>query len=74
MTIEKDALRYQWIKAQTNLRLSSTNDRWLNIITNRRYWSTHDLAVNGSMFSGREHLDDLIDEAMELYPTADSTL
>ena len=74
MTIEKDALRYQWIKAQTNLRLGSTHDWWLNIETNRKYRSTHDLDVNGSRFSGVEHLDDLIDQAMELYPTKDSKL
>ena len=74
MTIEKDALRYQWIKAQTNFRLSSTRAWWLNIETKKKYWPTHDLDVNGSRFSGVEHLDDLIDQAMELYPITDSKL
>ena len=74
MTIEKDALRYQWIKAQTNFRLSSTRGWWLNIETKKKYWPTHDLDVNGSRFYGVEHLDDLIDQAMELYPTKDSKL
>ena len=74
MTIEKDALRYQWIKAQTNLRLGSTHAWWIEHETGRKYWPTHDLDVNGSRFSGVEHLDDLIDQAMELYPTKNSTL
>ena len=74
MTIEKDALRYQWIKAQTNLRLGSTHAWWIEFETNRKYWPTHDLDVNGSRFSGIEDLDDLIDEAMELYPIKNSTL
>jgi hypothetical protein len=74
MTIEKDALRYQWIKAQTNLRLGSTHAWWIEHETSRKYWPTHDLDVNGSRFSGVEHLDDLIDQAMKLYPTKNSTL
>lgn len=74
MTIEKDALRYQWIKAQTNLRLGSTHAWWIEFETGRKYWPTHELDVNGSKFSEREHLDDLIDEAMELYPIKNSTL
>jgi hypothetical protein len=74
MTIEKDALRYQWIKAQTNLKLGSTHAWWIEHETGRKYWPTHDLDVNGSRFSGVEHLDDLIDQAMELYPTKNSTL
>ena len=65
MTIEKDALRYQWIKAQTNFRLSSTRGWWLNIETKKK---------DGSRFSGVEHLDDLIDQAMKLYPITDPTL
>jgi hypothetical protein len=68
MTIERDAARYQWIKAQTNIRLGSTHAWWIESETGRKYWPTHDLDVNGSRFSGREHLDDLIDEAMEMYP------
>jgi hypothetical protein len=74
MTIEQDAIRYQWIKAQTNLRLGTTHDWWINTETGRKYCPTHDLDVNGSRFSGVEHLDDLIDQAMEQYPTTASTL
>ena len=74
MTIEKDALRYQWIKAQTNLRLSSTPPWWSEREAGRKYWPTHDLNVNGSKISTKEYLDALIDEAMELYPLTDSTL
>jgi hypothetical protein len=74
MTIEQDAIRYQWIKAQTNMRLGTTHAWWINTETGRKYWPTHDLDVNGSRFSGVEHLDDLIDQAMELYPTTASTL
>ena len=74
MTIEQDAIRYQWIKTQTNMRLNTTRAWWLKVETGRKYWPTHDLDVNGSRFSGVEHLDDLIDQAMELYPTTASTL
>jgi len=68
MTIERDAARYLWIKALTNIRLGSTHAWWIESETGRKYWPTHDLDVNGSRFSGREYLDDLIDEAMEMYP------
>lgn len=74
MTIEQDAIRYQWIKAQTNLRLGTTHAWWINTETGRKYWPTHDLDVNGSRFSGVEHLDDLIDQAMELYPIKQPSL
>lgn len=32
------------------------------------YYPSHRLSVNGTGFHGVEHLDDLIDQAMELYP------
>ena len=75
MTIEQDALRYQWIKAQTNISLAFTDNWCLKDMNGEKYWPTHYLKVNGFKFEGKEHLDDeLIDQAMKLYPITDSTL
>lgn len=66
-----NADRYQWIKNQKNLILqtdSQLGDPWTNVETGYRYRPSHRLAVNGTGFSGIEHLDDMIDQAMELYP------
>jgi hypothetical protein len=66
-----DAQRYQWIKAQHNLELRSQRihgTAWTELPTGRKYYPTHQLNVNGTGFNGIEHLDDLIDRAMEMYP------
>lgn len=66
-----DANRYRWIKDQKNLILqtdSQLGDPWTNVETGYQYRPSHRLAVNGTGFSGIEHLDDMIDQAMELYP------
>ena len=33
-----------------------------------KYYPSHFINVNGTGFNGIEHLDDLIDQAMKLYP------
>jgi hypothetical protein len=68
---EQDALRYRWIKAQLNLELRTNHTYgtpWTNAETGCRFYPSHNLNVNGTGFSGIEHLDDLIDQAMDLYP------
>ncbi len=70
-SIEQDANRYRWIKAQAklDLRTNYTNGvPWTNTETGRKFYPSHQLAVNGTGFNGIEHLDDLIDIAMKMYP------
>jgi hypothetical protein len=62
-----DTERYQWIKRQKNLVLSTEGVKWIRE-TGEEYYPSHRLAVNDTGFSGIEHLDDLIDQAMEIYP------
>jgi len=74
---EQDALRYRWIKAQRNLELRTNRTygtSWTNAETGHRFYPSHNLDVNGTGFSGIEHLDDLIDQAMSLYPTSEGGL
>jgi len=59
-----DADRYQWIKRQKALVLSTDGSKWLNVETMEEYHPSHRLDVNGTSFSGTEQLDDLIDKAM----------
>lgn len=67
-----DAARYRWIRAQRNFELHTCRTYgiipWTNVETGRKYYPTHYLAANGTGFGGIEKLDDLIDQAMELYP------
>jgi hypothetical protein len=67
---KEDALRYRWIKAQRNLELRTNRGRtpWVNTETGQRFYPSHNLDVNGTGFSGIEHLDQLIDQAINLYP------
>ncbi len=62
-----DAERYQWIKRQKNLVLSTEGVKWIHE-TGYEYHPSHRLNVNGTGFCGIEHLDDLIDQAMTFYP------
>ena len=74
---EQDALRYRWIKAQRNLELRSNRTYetpWTNAETGRCFYPSHNLDVNCTGFSGIEHLDDLIDQAMNLYPLSEENL
>ncbi len=69
--LEKDALRYRWIKTKQNLNLWTNRTYgtpWTKTETGEQFYPSHNLDVNGTGFSGIEHLDDLIDQAMELYP------
>jgi hypothetical protein len=65
--IERDAARYRWIKSKKNLELQTNRGFWFRE-DGTKYWPSHFLNVNGTGFNGIEHLDDLIDQAMELYP------
>jgi len=72
--IKRDAERYRWIKAQKNLNLYTHHCQgipWTNVETGYRYYPSHSLAVNGTGFDGIEHLNDLIDQAMKMYPLAE---
>lgn len=69
--LHEDAARYRWIKAQRNLELQTCKTYgtpWTNTETGETYYPTHYLAANGTGFGGIEKLDDLIDQAMQLYP------
>ena len=69
--LEKDASRYRWLKAQGSLDLRTCyRSKWTRLETGETYYPSHALAVNGTGFSGVEHLDDLIDQAIEIYPLA----
>ena len=71
INLEKDALRYRWIKKQQNLNLQTNRTYgtpWTNTKNCEKFYPSHNLDVNGNGFIGIEHLDDLIDRAMELYP------
>jgi hypothetical protein len=66
-----DALRYKWIKSQRNLELHTCRTYgtpWTNTETGETFYPSHYLAANGTGFNGIKKLDDLIDQAMELYP------
>jgi hypothetical protein len=66
---KRDAARYRWIKAQLNLNLRTTaRTPWMHVETGDTYYPTHQLDVNGTGFAGIENLDDLIDQAIKLYP------
>jgi hypothetical protein len=65
--IERDAARYRWIKSKKNLELQTNRGFWFHE-DGTKYWPSHFLNVNGTGFNGIEHLDDLIDQAIELYP------
>ena len=67
----KDAKRYRWIKAQKNLHLETCKTYgtpWTRAETGVQFYPSHILNVKGTGFNGIEHLDDLIDQAMEIYP------
>lgn len=67
MADSRDLIRYHWIKKQKNLVLSTEGVKWFDE-NGKEYFPSHRLAVNGTGFHGIEHLDELIDRAMEVYP------
>lgn len=69
--IERDAMRYRWIKQAANLEIRSKpkwGSPWTNTETGEKFYPTHDLDAFGVGFSGLPTLDNLIDQAMEMYP------
>lgn len=68
----QDAARYRWIKAAPGLRIERMSDRhfWISAETGERYSVTHTLDAFNTGFSGLPGLDDLVDQAMEMYPIA----
>ena len=65
--IERDAARYRWIKSKKVLTLQADGCPWFRE-DGTKYYPSHFINVNGTGFNGIEHLDDLIDQAMKLYP------
>ena len=68
--IERDAARYRWIKAAPRLRIERMADShyWVSAETGEKYSVTHSLSAFDTGFSGLSTLDDLIDQAMKMYP------
>lgn len=68
--IERDAARYRWIRSQTNFELvrwSSQGTPWTHTVTGELFHPWGHIAVNGTGIGGLKNLDDMIDQAMELY-------
>lgn len=61
---QKDAARYQWLKSQKSLELSSSSMEWTRN-DGSKYISTHYLASGGRKHAELESLDETIDEAMK---------
>jgi len=68
--IERDAARYRWIKAAPGLRIERMPDSyfWISTETGEKHPVTHELAAFYTVFRGLPTLDDLVDQAMEMYP------
>ena len=71
--IERDAARYRWIKAAPRLRIERMPDShfWISAETGKKYSVTHCLSAFDTGFSGLPTLDELVDQAMEMYPIPD---
>jgi hypothetical protein len=66
-----NAARYRWIKKAAGLEIRAKpkyGPPWTNTETGEKFYPTHDLAAFGTGFSGLPTLDELIDQAMEMYP------
>lgn len=74
--IERDAARYRWIKAAPRLRIERMPDAhfWISAETEEKYSVTHELAVFNTGFHGLPALDDLVDQAMKMYPTSSTNV
>ena len=70
--IERDAARYRWIKAAPRLRIDRMPDShfWISTETGEKYLVSHSLSAFDTGFSGLPTLDDLVDQAMNMYPIA----
>ena len=58
-----DAARYQWIKAQKALSLTTDGSIWTR--DGIQFQASHYMATNGTQWGAYETLDQLIDAAME---------
>ena len=67
--IERDAARYRWIKAASGLRIDRMPDShyWISTETGEKHSVTHSLFAFDTGFSGLPTLEDLVDQAMEMY-------
>lgn len=72
LALDADAKRYRWIRRQKRgFILRANGTPWFRE-NGERYICAFDLAVNETGFNGREHIDDLMDEAMAMYPSSES--
>lgn len=72
LALEADAKRYRWIKRQKKgFELRADGTPWFRE-NGERYVCAFALAVNNTGFNGREHIDDLMDEAMAMFPSLES--
>lgn len=72
LALDADAKRYRWIRRQKRgFDLRASGAPWFRE-NGERYICAFDLAVNGTGFNGREHIDDLMDEAMAMFPSVES--
>jgi hypothetical protein len=65
--IERDAMRYRWLKNAPKLELRQVAQPWTNLETGEKYWTFHVMAACNTGFNGLP-LDELIDQAMKMYP------
>ena len=72
LALNADAKRYRWIRRQKRgFDLRANGTPWFRE-NGERYICAFDLAVNGTGFHGREHIDGLMDEAMAMFPSLES--
>ena len=72
LALDADAKRYRWIRRQKRGFILRANGTPWSRENGERYICAFDLAVNETGFNGREHIDDLMDEAMAMYPSSES--
>lgn len=63
--MEKDAMRYRWLKEQRPMLLSTDNTIHLKPSRLETYISSHKLFINGIQTAPAQTLDELVDKAME---------
>ena len=72
LALETDAKRYRWIRQQERgFELRADVTPWFRE-NGERYICAFSLAVKETGFNGREHIDDLMDEAMAMFPSSES--
>jgi len=72
LALDADAKRYRWIRRQKHgFELRAYGTPWFRE-NGERCICAFDLAVNKTGFNGWGHIDDLMDEAMAMYPSSES--